>query len=296
MINSQQSIVNNQQSIVEDEHWDKIILPQKTLFHIPIKELWEYRDLLFIFVHRNFVAAYKQSILGPFWHLIQPILTTSVYMVVFNRIANISTDGVPPLLFYICGVTLWQFFSSCLMSSSNAFISNAGIFSKVYFPRLIIPLSSIMSAFIELGIKFILLILIYLYLVYQGESVSPNQYILMLPIIIGIMGTLGLGAGIMISSLTTKYRDLSYLVGFGVQLLMYASPVIYPMSAISPEYQKYVMFNPLAPLLESFKYCLTGAGTFDIQGILYSGIVALVLLIISIFMFNRVENKFVDTL
>lgn len=289
-------MVNSQQSIVEEEHWDKIILPQKTLFHIPIKELWEYRDLLFIFVHRNFVAAYKQSILGPFWHLIQPIMTTAVFMVVFNRIANISTDGVPPLLFYFCGIMLWQFFSTCLTTSSNAFIANVNIFSKVYFPRLIIPLSSIMSAFIELGIKFLLLFCIYGYYLYQGAIVVPNIYILAVPGIIIIMGILGLGSGILISSMTTKYRDLAYLVGFGVQLLMYASPVIYPASAISAQYQKYVFFNPMASLLEGYKFALTGAGSFSWMWLGYSTLIAIFLLLFSIIMFNRVENKFVDTL
>ncbi len=280
----------------KEEQWDKVILPKKTLFHIPFKELWDYRDLLFLFVKRDFVAAYKQSILGPAWHVIQPILTTAIYVVVFNRIANIPTDGVPPVLFYFSGITLWQFFSTCLSSSSSAFISNVNIFSKVYFPRLIIPLSAMMSAMVALGIRLVLLTFIYVYFISTGSALQLNMDLLLLPVIILLLGGLGLGFGIIVSSLTTKYRDLSYLVGFGVQLLMYATPVIYPLSAIPEDFRQYAVYNPMAPLIESFRYGLTGAGSFSSEQLMFSGIFTVVLLTLSVLLFNRVENRFVDTL
>lgn len=286
----------NEVVIETEEKWDKVILPKKTMFHIPFRELWDYRDLLFLFVKRDFVAAYKQSILGPAWHVIQPILTTAIYVVVFTRIAKIPTDGVPPVLFYFSGITLWQFFSTCLSSSSSAFISNVNIFSKVYFPRLIIPLSAMMSAMVALGIRLVLLVFIYAYFVLMGSSLEPNIDLLLLPIIIVFLGGLGLGFGIIVSSLTTKYRDLSYLVGFGVQLLMYATPVIYPLSALPAEFRPYAIYNPMAPLIESFRYGLTGAGSFSAEQLMFSGIFTVVLLTFSVLLFNRVENKFVDTL
>ncbi len=280
----------------QEEQWDKVILPKKTLFHLPYKELWSYRDLLFLFVKRDFVAAYKQSILGPAWHVIQPILTTAIYVVVFNRIANISTDGVPPVLFYFAGITLWQFFATCLTSSSSAFIANVDIFSKVYFPRLIIPLSSMMSAMVALVIRLGLLLMIYGYFIFTGSQIHPNINLMLLPLTVVILGILGLGFGVIVSSLTTKYRDLSYLVGFGVQLLMYATPVIYPMSALPEEFRAYAIYNPVAPLIESFRYGLTGFGSFSMNQLIFSFVFALVLLTTSVFLFNKVENSFVDTL
>ncbi len=278
------------------EQWDKVILPKKTLLHLPYKELWDYRDLLLLFVKRDFVAAYKQSILGPAWHVIQPILTTAIYVVVFNRIANIPTDGVPPVLFYFAGITLWQFFATCLTGSSSAFIANVNIFSKVYFPRLIIPLSSMMSAMVALGIRLGLLAIIYGYYVVTGSELQPNFDLLILPFTIILLGMLGLGFGIIVSSLTTKYRDLSYLVGFGVQLVMYATPVIYPMSALPAEFKAYAVYNPVAPLIESFRYGLTGFGSFLPDQLIYSAVFAVLLLLFSVVLFNRVENRFVDTL
>ncbi len=277
------------------EEWDLEIKPQGSVFNLHLDEIWRYRDLLLLFVRRDFIAVYKQTILGPLWHVIQPIFTTITFTIIFNRVAGISTDGVPAALFYFSGITIWIFFSKCLMTTSNTFLANANIFSKVYFPRLIMPLSSVIGALIAFTIQFGLLIVIYGVFIMKGSDVRPTIYLAALPLLLLIMATMGLGLGIMISSMTTKYRDLKFFLGFGVQLIMYVTPVIYPISQIPEQFQKYALLNPLAPVLEGFKYALLGAGTFNINMLIGSGIAALVIFFIGIMMFNRIENRFVDT-
>lgn len=280
----------------DNEQWDLEITPQKTLFDLHLKEIWDYRDLLILFVRRDFIAIYKQTILGPLWHVVQPIFSTITFTIIFSRVAGISTSGVPAPLFYFTGLTIWQFFSKCLTTSSNSFIANAAIFGKVYFPRLIMPLSTMISAFITFLIQFGLLILIYLYYIFKGYEFQPTWWLAALPLTILIMAALGLGGGIIISSLTTKYRDLSQLVSFGIRLLMYLTPVIYPISIIPEKYQKFIILNPLAPAVEGFKFILLGQGTFNVQLLFYSLGISIFILFIGILLFNRVENKFVDTL
>lgn len=286
----------NRPNTVPEEDWDLQISPRVRILNLHLREIWHYKDLLFLFVRRDFIAIYKQTVLGPVWHVIQPVLTTIVFLVIFHRVAHIPTDGIPPALFYFSGLTIWQFFSKCLTTSSGAFISNAHIFSKVHFPRLIMPLASMFSALIAFLIQSVLLALIYFWFVLKGFDIKPNVYMALLPVLVLVMAMLGLGFGIIISSLTTKYRDLSYFVSFGTQLLMYATPVIYPISAIPQKYQNLLYLNPMAPVVEGFKYALTGSGTFSILLLLYSLGVAMVIFFIAILLFNRIETRFVDTL
>ena len=280
--------------------WDLEIKPQAHLLDINLKDVWRYRDLLWMFVKRDFVAQYKQTILGPLWHFIQPLFTTVVYLVVFTNIAKISTDGVPPVLFYMSGITIWNYFSSCLNATSNTFVANAGIFGKVYFPRLVIPLSTVMSNIVKFGIQFLLLLAAMLY--YKITSSTPSTFsstastIVLIPIIILIMAGLGLGLGIIISSMTTKYRDLTVLIGFAVQLLMYATPVVYPLSTITSAKLKFwISLNPLTPLVEAFRYAMLGVGSFDIASFGYSIGFMLVTLFIGLLIFSKVEKTFMDT-
>lgn len=280
----------------QNENWDLEIRPQGSILNLHLKEIWRYRDLLVLFVRRDFIAVYKQTILGPLWHVLQPIFTTITFTVIFNRFAGISTDGVPAPLFYFAGVTIWNFFSKCLTSTSNTFIANANIFSKVYFPRLVMPLSSVMGALIAFLIQFGVFILLYTYFVFgKGIPVAPTKFAFALPLLLLIMATMGLGLGIIISSLTTKYRDLSFFLGFGVQLLMYVTPVIYPISEVPAQFQKFALLNPLAPVLEGFKYAMLGAGTFNMQMLMISFATSIVIFFIGIMLFNRIENRFVDT-
>jgi lipopolysaccharide transport system permease protein len=277
--------------------YDLIIRPKKHAFDINFKEIWDYRDLLKMFVKRDIITVYKQTVLGPIWFIVQPILTTLIYMVVFGRIAQISTDGTPQALFYLSGITIWNYFASSFNSTANTFRGNAGIFGKVYFPRLITPLSQVTSGLIKFFIQFGFFLVIYFYYIFSGNnSVNPNWTILLLPVYIILMAAYGLGAGLVFTSLTTKYRDLSFLLSFGVQLLMYASPVIYPVSTI-PEgtLKTIILYNPFTPILEGFKYAFLGAGHFSWWNLGYSVIVAVVLLIIGIVVFHKTERNFIDT-
>jgi len=230
---------------MKNEQWDLVIRPRRSIFQIDIKAIWEYRDLLAMFVKRDIVVVYKQTILGPLWFFIQPIMTTLIYIIVFGRIARISTDGVPMILFYLSGIIMWNYFSECFNITAKTFTENAGIFGKVYFPRLIMPLSKVISGLIKFGIQFGLFLLVYFYFLFHTESIHPNISLLLVPYLIVIMALLGLGFGIIFTSLTTKYRDLNFLISFGVQLLMYATPVIYPVSAIPEKYKLYILANPI---------------------------------------------------
>jgi lipopolysaccharide transport system permease protein len=279
----------------ETENWDLIVRPNRHLLDINLKEIWQYRDLIMLFVRRDFVSRYKQTILGPFWFVINPLLSTLMYTLVFAGIAKISTEGMPPQLFYLSGIVGWSYFATCLNGTSSTFINNAGIFGKVYFPRLSAPISVIISSIVQLGIQLLLLAAFMLYYSFRGYEIHINWYILYLPLLVINLALLGLGIGIIFSALTTKYRDLSNLMGFGVQLWMYITPVIYPSSAVPEKYRIFVYINPVAPLVEAFKYGLIGAGEFNPGRLLYSVAVTIILLIIGVILFNRTEQNFMDT-
>ncbi len=278
-----------------EEKWDIEILPQNNLFDLRIKEILRYKDLLFLFVRRDFVATYKQTILGPLWFFIQPIVSSFVFYIVFNKVAQISTDGMPPYLFYLAGLTAWNYFATCLNSTSNVFVSNAGIFGKVYFPRLITPLSIVISNLVKFSMQFVVFMLFYVYYLWYGAQISITIYALLFPLLLLLMGGLGLGFGIIISALTTKYRDFTFLVAFGVQLLMYATPVIYPLSQIPEQFQKYVMLNPMTGVIETFRLAFLGAGNINWLALTYSSVVMLVVLFLGIILFNKTEKNFMDT-
>lgn len=273
-----------------------IIKPQNKLFEIDFKEIWRYRDLLAMFIKRDIVTQYKQTILGPTWYFIQPALTTIMYMVVFGGIAGISTDGLPQPLFYLAGIVLWQYFSECLNKTSATFTQNQHIFGKVYFPRLISPLSNVLSNLVRMSIQFLLFLIVYVYYVAVGVDVMPNTYALLLPLLIVMLAGLSLGFGIIISSMTTKYRDLTILFTFIVQLWMYATPVIYPLSTISNEKIRMLMgINPLTSIFEAFKYGMLGVGQFSWGGLGYSFGFMVVLLLVGVVVFNKVQRSFMDT-
>lgn len=273
-----------------------IIKPQGKLFEIDFKEIWRYRDLLVMFIKRDIVTQYKQTILGPTWYFIQPALTTIMYMVVFGGIAGISTDGLPQPLFYLAGIVLWQYFSECLNKTSATFTQNQHIFGKVYFPRLISPLSNVLSNLVRMSIQFLLFLIVYVYYVAVGVDVMPNVYALLLPLLIVMLAGLSLGFGIIISSMTTKYRDLTILFTFIVQLWMYATPVIYPLSTITNDKIRMLMgINPLTSIFEAFKYGMLGVGQFSWGGLGYSFGFMVVLLLVGVVVFNKVQRSFMDT-
>lgn len=274
--------------------WDIEIKPKTKVLSLNFSELWHYRDLIRMFVKRDFSTVYKQTILGPIWFFIQPILTTIMFTVVFGNIANISTDGTPKILFYLAGITLWNYFSDCLVTTSDTFIKNAHIFGKVYFPRLAVPLSVVISNLMKFGVQLLLFIVVYVYYLSTNAAIAPNWTLLLLPLLILDMAILGLGAGMIISALTTKYRDLRFLVAFGIQLLMYATPVIYPLSSIGPKYKWIMELNPMTPIIETFKFGFIGAGMFSWVALLQSFIVSVVLFVIGTLIFNRVEKTFMD--
>ncbi|MEQ8336736.1 MAG: ABC transporter permease [Cyclobacteriaceae bacterium] len=283
-----------------DQGWDLIIIPKESLLDIRWKDLWRYRDLWRMFVKRDIITVYKQTILGPIWFFLQPIMTTVVYVVIFGRVAGISTDGIPQPLFYLSGIVFWNYFAQCLTLTSNTFRSNAGIFGKVYFPRLIVPLAVITSNLIRFLIQGFLLICTYLYYVwYRGVNLDLNwEYLWMLPILVVLMALIGLSFGLIFSAFTTKYRDLTFLLTFGVQLMMYATPVIYPMSMLKDRYQAFadlLFWNPMTHILESVKYILLGAGQFSWSGVSYVLIFTLVTFFMGLIIFNRTERNFIDT-
>lgn len=279
----------------EQEKWSLIIRPQRAWWDLRLAELWRYRDLVWLFVWRDFVAYYKQTILGPLWYLIQPIMTTGVFTVIFGNIAQLSTDGLPPFLFYLAGNTVWTYFSSCLTSTSSTFTSNSGLFGKVYFPRLAMPLSVVISQIISFGIRMLVFLGFLIYFIAAGADVHPNWWILSLPLLLVIMAGLGLGMGIIVSSLTTKYRDLQQLVTFGVQLLMYGTPVIYPLSSITGGWRWLILANPMTPVVEIFRFAFLGTSVMSPIYLLYSLAFMFLVLLIGVLIFNRVETTFMDT-
>lgn len=272
-----------------------IISPHTKLIEFKLNEIWYYRDLLMLFVYRDFVTFYKQTILGPLWFFIQPLLTTIVFTVIFGNIAKIPTDGLPPMLFYLAGVTAWQYFSECFKKTANSFTQNANIYGKVYFPRVIIPLSITISNLIAFGIQLLLFLGVMLYFILKKAPVHPNLYIITFPGLVLMMGLMGLGFGMIISSLTTKYRDLQFLVAFGIQLLMYAAPVIYPLSEIPEKFQWIIVANPMSSVIEMFRYSFLGSGSFTTWGLVYTVSFTLVVFLFGLAIFNRTEKYFMDT-
>lgn len=277
------------------ENWTIEIKPKKKLLDVDLKGIWRYRDLYYMYVKRDIITVYKQTILGPLWFLIQPILTTIMYMFVFGGLAGISTDGIPQPLFYMSGILLWNYFNAAFMVSSNVFTANASVFGKVYFPRLVVPLSGITSNLIKFGIQLLLFIIIYLYYYIQGVNLSINWTLLLFPLLILMIALHAMSWGLIISALTTKYRDLTQLVAFGIQLFMYLTPVIYPLSAAPEKYRIFISLNPLTPIFETFKYSCMGSGSLDWIGLGYSFFVLMITLFLSIIIFNRVERNFMDT-
>ena len=281
-----------------DQSWTTIIKPREKLLQVDFKELWRYRDLCGLFIRRNITTQYKQTILGPAWYVIQPLITVVMYMVVFGGIAKISTDGLPQPLFYLSGICLWQYFSDCLTKTSDTFTANAGIFGKVYFPRMIVPIANVVSNLLRFGIQFVLFLIIYA--VYQiwviPGQIATNLYALLLPVLVLMLAGLALGFGILFSSMTTKYRDLALLLGYFVSLWMYATPVVWPLSTISNAKLHLLMtLNPLTPIVEAFKYGFLGAGEFSWGMLGYSFAFMTVLLAVGVVIFNRVQRTFMDT-
>jgi len=283
------------QLVNDPQDWSLVIRPQRGLFDLRLGELWSYRDLVWLFVRRDFVSVYKQTILGPLWYLIQPVLTSIIFTVIFGRIARLSTDGLPQFLFYMSGTVVWTYFAECLTKTSNTFITNAQLFGKVYFPRLAVPVSILISNLIAFSIQFLLFLGFMLYFWLNGANVEPNLWVLFTPVLIILMAGLGLGFGIIVSSLTTRYRDLRFLVTFGVQLWMFVTPVIYPVSAIPERLRPLIALNPLTPIVETFRYAYLGSGTVNGLNLLYSAGVMLVVLVTGVLLFNRIEATFMDT-
>lgn len=285
-----------------EQEWTTIIKPKDKLLSVDLGEIWRYRDLLTLFIKRDITTQYKQTVLGPLWWIIQPIFTVVMYMVVFGGIAGIPTDGIPQPLFYLAGTCMWQYFADCLNKTSNTFVSNAGIFGKVYFPRLIVPLENVISNLVRFGIQFALFIVVYLVYVCTGTAVTPNGYMLLFPLLLVMMAGLALGFGILISSMTTKYRDLQVLFSFIVSLWMYATPIVYPLSQVKGKVMlginvyDVMCLNPVTPIIETFKHGAMGAGEFIGWGWLgYSFAFVVVLLSVGVVIFNKVQKSFMDT-
>lgn len=279
----------------EQIKYKEVIKPTTNWFNFHFKEIWRYRDLLMLFVRRDFVSVYKQTILGPAWYLLQALFTSLAFTLIFGRVAKLPTDGVPQILFYMAGVVSWNYFSQCLTKTSNTFVNNAGIFGKVYFPRMTVPISIVISNLVGFGFQLLMFLGFLVYFYFTGLPVNLNLALLLFPVLLLMMAGMGLGLGIIISSLTTKYRDLQYLVTFGVQLLMYATPVIFPLSFFGGKLRTLVLLNPMTSIVETFKYAFLGSGTFSWFYLCYSALFTIVVLIIGILLFNRVERSFMDT-
>ena len=279
-----------------DKEWTLIIRPHEKLWKLNLKEVWAYRDLVELFVKRNIIVQYKQTILGPLWYLIQPILTVIMNMVVFGGIAHMSTDGVPQALFYMAGNVCWFYFSDCLNQTSSTFVANQAMFGKVYFPRMVVPISIIISNLLRFGVQMLLFVAFYLYFWFGGSNIAPNWTMLLMPLLIVMLAGLGLGFGILVSSMTTKYRDLTILFTFIVQLWMYATPIVYPISMVTNEtLHTIIMLNPMTAVVEAFKYATLGQGYFSWSALGYSFIFMCVLLLWGTIVFNKVQRSFMDT-
>jgi lipopolysaccharide transport system permease protein len=279
----------------DSDTWTEVIEPRTNLLDLGLKDVWRYRDLIMLFVRRDFVSTYKQTILGPIWFFIQPLLTTLTFIIIFGNVARLSTDGLPMLAFYLAGVTLWNYFAQTLTATSTVFTTNAQMFGKVYFPRLTMPLSIVISNLIRFVIQFALFFVVWLYYLLVGNSIHPNIYILLTPVLIVLMGLLSLGLGMIFSAMTTKYRDLAMLLTFGVQLLMYATPVIYPLSSLPDKYRWLILANPMSSIVETFRYGFLGSGTFSWAYLGYSLGITMVILLIGTITFNKVQKSFTDT-
>lgn len=279
----------------KENKWTEIIEPQSSLLSLNLKEVWRYRDLLLLLVKRDFVTYFKQTILGPIWFFVNPIFTTVIYTLVFGNIAGISTNGAPKIAFYLSGVVMWNYFSTSLTQTSTVFTVNAPIFGKVYFPRLIMPLAIVVSNLMQFGIQFLLFLVIVIYYTFQGQ-VHPNVFVFLTPILVILMAAFALGVGMIFSSMTTKYKDMTMLLTFGIQLFMYATPVIYPLSTIDDKYKYLVELNPLTAIIENFRYAFLGIGNFNIEALGYSCVIIGILLAIGTIIFNRVQKGFMDTI
>lgn len=280
---------------IKGETWDLIIQPKKKWFDLHLGEIWQYRNLIVLFVKRDFVTFYKQTVLGPLWYLLQPLFTTIVFTVVFGKIAKVPTDGVPPFIFYFSGSIAWSYFASCLKQTSNTFIANAGIFGKVYFPRFTVPISVVAINLVKFFIQMLLFFSFYLYFITSGSPIRPTVFLLLLPVLIFQMALLGLGTGVLVSSLTTKYRDLNFVMGFAIQLWMYLTPVVYPASILPEKYLLVYMLNPMASVIELFRYAFFGTGMVNFTYFAVSWAVTLLILFAGVILFNRIEKSFMDT-
>jgi lipopolysaccharide transport system permease protein len=285
-------------SETNQEDWDIELTPENKMLDLKLKDIWHYRDLLVLLVRRDFVSFYKQTILGPLWFFIQPLFTTIIYTFVFGNLAAIPTDGLPQPLFYLAGITAWNYFADCLGKTSSVFVSNAGLFGKVYFPRLIVPLSIVVSNLIRFAVQMLLFILMMGAYWVKGATFHPNAYLLLFPVLLLLMAMLGLGLGMIISAMTTKYRDLTFLISFGVQLMMYLTTVIYPLSTVKAKYPKYqwlVEYNPMTSIIEAFRYGFLGKGTFTMLSLGVTTVITCFIMLVGILIFNRVERNFIDT-
>jgi len=279
----------------EKEEWTEVIEPRTSLLDLRLGDVWRYRDLVMMFVRRDFISTYKQTILGPIWFIIQPILTTITFVIIFGRVANLSTDGLPMIVFYLAGITVWNYFAQTFSATSAVFISSAGIFSKVYFPRLTMPLSIVISNIVRFCIQFTLFLAVWVYYLVTTDAIHPNGFILITPLLVIIMALLSLGLGMIFSSLTTKYRDLAMLLTFGIQLLMYATPVIYPLSSLPQKYKWLILANPMSTIVETFRYAFLGSGTFSWGYLGYSAVITIFILMVGTIIFNKVGRSFTDT-
>ena len=279
----------------QTQNWTEEIKSNTNLLSVNVKEIWHYRDLIYMLVKRDFITFYKQTILGPIWFFVQPILTSLIYLVLFGQVAKLSTDGLPQLAFYLSGITIWNYFSESLSKTSTVFKDNSGVFGKVYFPRLIMPLAIVVSGLMKFSIQFGLFIAVVLYYTFVDETIQPNSWVLMTPVLIVLMATFALGLGMIFSSLTTKYKDLTFLLSFGIQLAMYATPVVYPISALPVHYRWIVEANPLTAIFECFRYGYLGSGHFDPFSLVYSTICIFIIFTIGVLIFNKVEKSFMDT-
>ncbi len=277
------------------DSWTEVIEPRTGLLDLGLRDVWRYRDLVMLFVRRDFVSTYKQTVLGPIWFFIQPLLTTLTYVIIFGNVARLPTDGLPALLFYLSGVTIWNYFAQTLTATATVFRDNAGIFGKVYFPRLTMPLSIVISNLVRFGIQLGLFLVVWAYYLLTTDALHPNALMLLTPVLVVLMGLLSLGLGMVFSALTTKYRDLAILLTFGVQLAMYATPIIYPASSLPANYRWLLQANPMTPIVETFRYAFLGSGTFSWGSLLYSAVVTFVILLLGTVVFNRVQKSFTDT-
>lgn len=280
---------------VEQDQWDMVIGSNQKLLDVKLREVWRYRDLLVLLVRRDFVSFYKQTVLGPLWFFLQPLFTTLTYTLIFGNLAGLSPQGIPKPLFYMAGITLWNYYSECLLKTSTVFRDNANVFGKVYFPRLIMPLSIVLSSLIRFGIQFLMLLLMMGYYALKGGTFHLTTYALLFPVLVIQLAMLGLGTGMIVSALTNKYRDLAFLLSFGIQLLMYSTTVVYPLSKVPGKYKDLIAYNPLTPVIETFRYGFLGEGSFSWTALSISFIITVLITLFGIVIFNKIERSFIDT-